>query len=88
MNTHFRSFDNIHQLGDSATGPIARFSGSLASLFLLAECSLRRRLPCRAHLRLQAQIVPQARSMLLETPAAPLPESRKNAHSHLSNRGI
>jgi hypothetical protein len=29
------------------------------------------RFPCRARLRLQAQTVPQASSMLLETPAAP-----------------
>jgi len=35
------------------------------------------RCPCRAHLRLHAQIVPQARSMLLEFPATPsLPYKR------------
>ena len=32
-----------HLLGEAATGVIARFCGSLAALFLLAECSLRRR---------------------------------------------
>ena len=36
-----------HLLGDNATGAIARFCGSLATLLLLAECSLllRRALP-------------------------------------------
>ena len=74
-----------HLLGDNATGVIARFCGSLAALLLLAECSLRRRRPCRARLRIQAQTVSQAGSMLPETPATPLPGSRKNAHSHPSN---
>ena len=41
------------------------------ALLLLVECSPRRRRPCRARLRLQAQTVPQACSMLHETPAAP-----------------
>ncbi len=71
MNIHFYSFDNRHQLGGSATGAIAHFSGPLASLLLLAECSPRRRRPCRARLRLQAQTVPQADNMLSETPATP-----------------
>ena len=44
MNIDFQPFDNVHQLGESATGTIAHFSGSLASLFLVAECSLRPRL--------------------------------------------
>ena len=43
MNIHFDSFDNRHRLGESATGAIAHFSGPLASLLLLAECSPRRR---------------------------------------------
>ena len=33
----------VHLLGETATGVIARFCGSLAALLLLAECSLRRR---------------------------------------------
>jgi hypothetical protein len=32
--------------------------------------------PCRAHLRLQAQIVAQAGSMLPEFPASPLPNEK------------
>ena len=32
-----------HLLGETATGAIARFCGSLAAVLLLAECSLRRR---------------------------------------------
>ena len=32
-----------HLLGETATGVIARFCGSLAALLLLAECSLHRR---------------------------------------------
>jgi hypothetical protein len=43
MNTQFLSFDKLHRLGESATGAIAHFSGSLAALLLLAECSLPRR---------------------------------------------
>jgi len=38
--------------------------------------------PCRAHLRLHAQTVTQAHSMLHETPAAPLP-ARFPAATHL-----
>ncbi|MDO8753682.1 MAG: hypothetical protein Q7J80_07285 [Anaerolineales bacterium] len=85
MSTEFHTFDNVHRLGESATGTFAHFSGVLAALFLVAECSLRPRLPCRAHLRLQAKTVSQARNMLHEFPATPLPERRKNAHSRLSN---
>ncbi len=43
--------------------PCFTFSGPLASLFLLVECSPRRRHPCRARLRLQAQTVSQADRM-------------------------
>ncbi len=100
MNIDFLSLNSIHQLGESATGAIAHFSGPLGvergiqatcrlpaqqcslarehscptgpqALLLLVECSPRRRRPCRARLRLQAQTVPQACSMLHETPAAP-----------------
>ena len=71
MNIDVLSFDSVHQFGESATGAIAHFSGPLASLFLLVECSPRRRHPCRARLRLQAQTVPQADNMLSETPATP-----------------
>ena len=81
----------VHLLGDNATGVIARFCGPLAvsarqrHALLLAECGLRRRRPCRALLRMQAQTVTQAGSMLPETPATPLPGSRKDAHSPPSN---
>ena len=34
---------SVHLVGETATGVIARFCGSLAALLLLAECSLRRR---------------------------------------------
>ncbi|HEY8102449.1 MAG TPA: hypothetical protein VIF82_17045 [Burkholderiaceae bacterium] len=44
MSINFLSFDNAHQLGESATGAIAHFSSSLASLFLVAECNPRPRL--------------------------------------------
>jgi len=71
MDIDFVLFDNTHRLGESATGAIAHFSGSLALLFLVVECSPRPRLPCRAHLRLQAQTVSQARNMLREFPATP-----------------
>ena len=71
MDTYILSFDKLNLKGESATGAIAHFSGPLALLLLLAECSLRRRRPCRARLRLQAQTVSQARSMLRETPATP-----------------
>jgi hypothetical protein len=43
MDIVFLSLDSVHQLGESATGAIAHFSGLLASLLLLAECSPRRR---------------------------------------------
>ena len=76
---------SVHLLGGTATGVIARFCGSLAALLLLAECSLRRRRPCRARLHTHVQTVSQAVSMLTEFPATPLPESRKNSHSHPSN---
>jgi hypothetical protein len=59
MDIGFQPAYNVHHLGESATGAIAHFSGPLAALFLVAECSTRPRLA--------------------------LPESRKNAHSHLSN---
>ena len=85
MNIAFSSFCGVHLLGESATGVIAHFSGLLGVLLLLAECSPRRRRPCRAHDRLQAVIVRQASRMRLETPATPYPEGRKNAHSRLSN---
>lgn len=44
MYIDFPTFDKVHRLGESATGMIAHFSGSLASLFLVAECSPRPRL--------------------------------------------
>jgi len=44
MNIDFLLFDNSHRLGESATGTIAHFSGSLAALLLVAECSTRPRL--------------------------------------------
>ena len=44
-----------------------------------------RRRPCRARLRLQAQTVPQAGSMLPEFPAPPLPAHRIAARSGASN---
>jgi len=71
-NTIFRTFNILHQLRENATDAIV-------------ISNTHHRHPCRAHLRWQAQIVPQASSILLEFPATPLPESRKNAHSHLSN---
>jgi hypothetical protein len=43
MSTRILSFDKLHRLGESATGAIAHFSGPLAALLLLAECSLPRR---------------------------------------------
>ena len=41
----FEIFDSSsnHLLGEAATGVIARFCGSLATLLLLAGCSLSRR---------------------------------------------
>jgi hypothetical protein len=36
MNASVRAFDDAHPLGDAATCPIARFSGRLAALLLLA----------------------------------------------------
>ena len=71
MNIDFLSFDSVHQLGESATGAIAHFSGPLASLLLLVEYSPRRRRPCKARMRLQAQTVPLADNMVSETPATP-----------------
>jgi len=57
MNTDLLTLDKRHPLGESATGVIAHFSGPLSLLFLVVECSPRPRLPCRAHLRLQAKTV-------------------------------
>ena len=37
MDIDFLTFDKRHPLGESATGVIAHFSGSLASLFLVVE---------------------------------------------------
>ena len=42
MIKDYRVLD-VHLLGDHATGVIAPFCGSLATLLLLSECSLRRR---------------------------------------------
>jgi len=41
MDIDFLSLDSAHQLGKRATGAIAHFSGPLASLLLLVECSPR-----------------------------------------------
>ena len=81
----------VHLFGESATGVIARFCGSLAALLLLAECSLLRRRPCRARLRMQAQTVSQAGSMLPEIPATPTfarkPQKRTLTPVQLRNLG-
>jgi MYXO-CTERM domain-containing protein len=44
MNIDFHCFDDVHRLGENATGAIAHFSGFLALLILLAGWSMRRRL--------------------------------------------
>ena len=52
---------------------IRKISGTIVQLFLCRTYANAAWLccPCRARLRLQAQTVSQARSMLLETPAQP-----------------
>ena len=85
MNTNIRGPDRPHLVGESATHPIEPRCGALAALLLLADLSPQRRLPCRARLRLQAQTVTQAGSMLPEFPAPPLPAPRIAAHSGASN---
>jgi hypothetical protein len=59
---------------------------SLAGTSRSHLCALgaHRRLPCRAHQRLQALVVPQADSRLSESPATPLPAHRITAHSGAS----
>ena len=83
MNIDFFTFNKRHPLDEIATGcgrkfrshaparVIAHFVDPLSLLFLVVECSLRPRLACSAHLRLQAKTVTQARNMLRETPATP-----------------
>ncbi len=85
MDIDLSPHDHLHRLGESATHPIEPRCGALAALLLLAGMSPQRRLPCRARLRLQAQAVPQAGSMLPEFPAPPLPAHRIAAHSGASN---
>ena len=75
----------IPRFGESAFAAMALFCGYLTTLTLLATWRLPRRLPCSARLRLYARTAPQASGMLPEFPAEPLPENRKNAHSHPSN---
>ena len=68
MNTRFLSFKTGQRLSSSATGAIARFSGSLAASAF------------------QWNTLRFADTSLLHRRA--LPGSRKNAHSHLFNRGF
>ena len=72
----------------NATHPIEPRCGALATLLLLAGMGPQRRRPCRARLRLQAQTVAQAGSMLPEFPAPPLPARRSAALSGASNCGF
>jgi hypothetical protein len=58
--------------------------GLFVSGLSLAGTSPQRRLPCRAHQRLQALVVAQADSRLSESPATPLPAHRITAHSGAS----
>ncbi len=85
MNTRLSSYEHLHLLGECATHPIARRISRLAALVVLAGCSLRRPPPCRAHPRLHTRVVPQAGSMLPETPATPLPANFCVIHSGASN---
>ena len=85
MNADFCAHGGRHLSGDNATHPIEPRCGTLAALLLLAGMSPQRRLPCRARLRLQAQAVPQAGSMLPEFPAPPLPAHRIVARSGAFN---
>jgi hypothetical protein len=81
MTAHFFGFERQIQFGPSATHPIEPRCGTLAALLLLAGMSPQRRLPCRAHPRLQAWVAAQASRMRLESPASPLPAHRSAAHS-------
>jgi hypothetical protein len=84
MNAHFLGFECQIQFGPSATHPTEPCCGTLAALLLLAGMSPQRRHACRAHQRLQALVVPQADSLLSESPATPLPAHRITAHSGAS----
>jgi hypothetical protein len=84
MKAQFFGFEYQIQFAPSATRPIEQCCGTLTALLLLAGTSPQRRLPCRAHQRLQALVVPQAYSRLSESPATPLPAHRITAHSGAS----
>ena len=66
MNACFGGFEGQIQFGPSATHPIEPCYAALAALLFLVGTSPLRRLPCRAHQRLQALVVPQADSRLSE----------------------
>ncbi len=68
-----------------ALARLKQSTGLFVSGLGLAGMSPQRRLPCRARLRLQAQAVSQAGSVLPEFPAPPLPAHRITAHSGSSN---
>ncbi|MFM8900474.1 MAG: hypothetical protein ACKOF9_11090 [Burkholderiales bacterium] len=84
MNACFGGFEYQLQFVPNATHPIEPRYGTLAALLLLVGTSPLRRLPCRAHPRLQARVVAQADSRLSESPATPLPAHRIAAHSGAS----